>query len=75
MTTTKRENEIIQAAKHRYPFETWIFIDGAKWADAHPALSVVANVMNLLRTGKINAATPNKDVMQLLIKGKSNEND
>lgn len=42
------------------------FDKGAKWADEHPSLHVVASLMHLLRSGRIDTTTTNADVLTQL---------
>jgi hypothetical protein len=42
------------------------FVDGAEWADEHPSLHVVASLMHLLRSGRIDTTTTNADVLTQL---------
>ena len=42
------------------------FVSGAEWADEHPSLHVVASLMHLLRSGRIDTTTTNADVLTQL---------
>ena len=42
------------------------FTLGAMWADEHPSLHVVASLMHLLRSGRIDTTTTNADVLTQL---------
>ncbi len=44
-----REQEIKQAAHDKYPHETWIFIDGAQWADSHPSEATIRRIIELYK--------------------------
>lgn len=71
-----RKEEIINAAYNEAEVERQLkmhpqvfeqgFVAGAKWADEHPSLHVVASLMHLLRSGRIDTTTTNADVLTQL---------
>ena len=71
----KREKEITkEAKKFAKEIDDWeiaedvqdAFEQGALWADEHPSLHVVASLMHLLRSGRIDTTTTNADVLTQL---------
>ena len=46
---TERNKDIEQAAHDRYPHETWIFIDGAKWADSNPGEETIKRIITIYK--------------------------
>lgn len=52
MAMTDRNTDIAQAAHDAYPHETWIFIDGAHWADQHPSTETINRIIELIKEGK-----------------------
>lgn len=56
MSNEKRLQQIRDAARYKYPDERIHFIDGAKWADSHPAwVSVEKELQIAIEQGKVNA--------------------
>ena len=49
MAMTDRNTDITQAAHDAYPHETWIFIDGAMWADSHPSTETINRIIELYK--------------------------
>lgn len=49
MAMTDRNTDIAQAAHDAYPHETWIFIDGAHWADQHPSTETINRIIELYK--------------------------
>lgn len=52
MAMTDRNTDIAQAAHDAYPHETWIFIDGAHWADQNPSTETINRIIELIKEGK-----------------------
>ena len=46
---TEREKAIAQAAHDLYPHETWIFIDGAQWADSNPSVETIKKIITIYK--------------------------
>ena len=42
---TERNKDIAQAAHDAYPHETWIFIDGAHWADSNTSVETIKKII------------------------------
>ncbi len=46
---TERNKDIAQAAHDAYPHETWIFIDGAHWADQNPSTETINRIIMIYK--------------------------
>ena len=46
---SERNKEIAQAAHDTYPHETWIFIDGANWADYNPGEETIKRIITIYK--------------------------
>lgn len=46
---TQRQEDISQAAHDNYPHETWIFIDGAMWADQNPSAETINKIISIYK--------------------------